>query len=81
MRDFTPWRFSYEYQKKHNVVEVTLTLLLEFDYLDNIFINHTSQLESFSEKLIQVAEDYLKKWKEICISFISNPPNWYVKYA
>ena len=34
MRDFRSWHFSYEHQKKHNVVEVTLALLLEFGYLD-----------------------------------------------
>ena len=29
MRDFRPWHYRYEYQKKHNVVEVTPALLLE----------------------------------------------------
>ena len=61
MRDFKSWHFSYEHQKKHNVVEVTPALLLEFGYLDKIFINHISQLESFPEKLIKVVEDYLEK--------------------
>ena len=42
MRDYRPWHFSYEYQEKHNVVEVTPALLLEFGYLDKIFINHVS---------------------------------------
>ena len=60
------------------MVEVTPALLLEFGYLDKIFINHISQLESFPEKLIRVAEDYLEKWKEICIIFISSPLDWYV---
>ncbi|KAM2152215.1 hypothetical protein ACFX1R_046569 [Malus domestica] len=78
MRDFKSWHFSYEHQKKHNEVEVTPVLLLEFGYLDKIFINRISQLESFPEKLIKVAEDYLERWKEICISFISSPPDWYV---
>ncbi|KAM1694418.1 hypothetical protein EV1_033136 [Malus domestica] len=78
MRDFKSWHFSYEHQKKHNEVEVTPALLLEFGYLDKIFINRISQLESFPEKLIKVAEDYLERWKEICISFISSHPDWYV---
>lgn len=41
-RDFQPRHFSYKHKGKHNEVEVTPTLLIDFGDVDIIFVNHSS---------------------------------------